>query len=809
MALAPTSNSGVAALFQTVGQGSQKLDSSNSNLQAAGVTTQSQAQALNQAYNTLLGVGTNDGTLQQAAGAAIYQPLNGYTAATANQGTGLSTVALGAAATPTDFNKAPADLPPASFNSWSTGFQKQYIEQVIESGAYPGIAISANPPTDYKIAGGYLRIGANTGTTINVVITPSQDATGKPLYAGGTISIIENLTKTSFATMDSTTQALIANYDTKIPPLAGSTLGAFATIAASVGLNMVGGVVVDPKSARTNAVSAINTAIAQIIADAQSSGIFINTTPDTNAADIALVNNGALVNAQSGATTGGTLISGIARADANDPSKNPTGDGRLLCYNDVAVFVTELLNLQKNLLNMSVFSADNINTQINTITTRYKTISAFGNIPNQFSLADTSQIAQQSKAGLTNVVGDGTPIAPLRVNVVSTDNADTTTGTTQKTFYIYQVQSYDANRATDSTYNAYIQQQTQAYNNNPANSTNKISANDWVIVDSNLNLFDMTQPHLSTDPFPTRYNTGTGQVPYFLWSKDSGNPKPSIDATSGNLPLTTVNGTNMGLLTVMATNQPVAQTNQSTINSGYQKMIQAERQTLALQNQMNAVASTGSIANSNGIGNKALDLPNLIFLLQLYTNLIDEQQNAAATEVVNQQNNVLNAYSQMQSLVNAVQGTFDPKTQTEQRDIFGNKTTTSANNTAYTYLTPYDLLTQNKATQAQLNILSMFDKVAGQQLSPIEKLYGISRPTQALFDDANKGTGNSIAYTATAWNSFGTSLSSAVTQINQQTQIQMNNIDTLNKEKDQHFNLANNCLSKLNDILAAIGRNLN
>jgi hypothetical protein len=37
----------------------------------------------------------------------------------------------------------------------------------------------------------------------------------------------------------------------------------------------------------------------------------------------------------------------------------------------------------------------------------------------------------------------------------------------------------------------------------------------------------------------------------------------------------------------------------------------------------------------------------------------------------------------------------------------------------------------------------------------------------------------------------------------------MNNIDTLNKEKDQHFNLANNCLSKLTDILAAIGRNVN
>lgn len=798
MALAPTSNSGVAALFQTVGQGSQKLDASNTNLQAAGITTQTQAQALNQAYNTLLGVGTNDGTLQQAAGAAVYQPLDGYTAGTTAQGSGLSSVTLGTAATPTDFNLPPEQLSPASFNSWSSGFQKQYIDRVIESQISP-LAVSAGA-TDYKVAGGYVQIGASSGSPINVVITPSQDATGKPIYSGGSIYVIENLTKTSFATMTSATQALIAGYDTHI----NAANKPFATIAASINLNTVGGVVVPPMTARSTQISAINTAIYQILQDANNSGIPISVTPD-NTGNTSLVNNGSLVNAQTGTSGNGSLISGITYTGQGSPAQNPKGDGRLLCFNDVLVFVNELLNLQKQLLNMSVFAADSIQTQIDTIQSRYKTISAFGNIPNQFSAVDTSPQAVQSGAGLKDALGLETGLSPLRVNVVSTDVADTASTATNTTYYIYQVQSYG--NTGDPLYNSTIQNQTQNYNNDPANKDNKISAGDWILVDSSLTLYDFTKAQSGNGPVPSRYNAGNAPYPYFLWSR-GGSPAPSL-GDSGNLGSQIVQGKPLGVLTLTQTNQPIAQSNQSTISSGYQKMIQAERQTLALQNQMAQVASAGTLANSNGTGNKALDVPNLIFLLQLYTNLIDEQQNASATEVVNQQNNLLNTYSQMQAMVNAVQGKFDATKQTEQRDIFGNLTNNNNNNTAYTKLTPYDLQNQQGISQAQMNVLSMFDKNLGDLLSPIEKLYGISRPTQALFDDANKGTGNSICYTATAWNSFGTSLSSAVTQINQQTQIQMNNIDTLNKEKDQHFNLANNCLSKLTDILSAIGRNLN
>jgi hypothetical protein len=281
---------------------------------------------------------------------------------------------------------------------------------------------------------------------------------------------------------------------------------------------------------------------------------------------------------------------------------------------------------------------------------------------------------------------------------------------------------------------------------------------------------------------------------------------------------TDAQGTKVGVVNVIQSS-PITPgtTNQTTIQTGYAKLMQAEQQTLALENQMTTIASTGVLAK------KSLDVPSLIFFLQLYTNLIDEQQNSASTELVNQQNDLLNTYSQMQTLVNSVQGQFDATKQTEQRDIFGNQSDSNSNNIAYSKYTANELATGQSSNspsnnpikgaplgQVNMDILSMFDKSTGAHAkNPIEKIFNIQRPTQALFDDGQGGTDKSIAYTATAWNSFGTSLSSAVTQINQQTQILMNDIDTLNKEKDQHFDLANNCLSKLNDILAAIGRNVN
>lgn len=810
MALAPTSVGGTSALLQGLGQGSKNLDVGNSNLQAAGVTTQSEAQSLNHAYSTLLGVSTNAATLGQAAAAAIHQPLDGYTTATATQGSGLSSVVLGSAAVPSDFYSAPADLAPASFNSWSSGFQKEYIDRIIQSGQYATIAKSATTGTDYRIAGGYLRIGGNTGTAIDVVITPSRDASGNPIYTGGQIFIVENLTKTSLATMDNATQKLIAGYDGVMG------VAAFATVATALNLNTVGGVVVDPITARTNQISAINTLISQIVADAKSNGVDIGLTNDTNPANTALVNSGALYNATTATATGGSLVAGITFTGSGyTATGNRLNDGRLLTYNDVAIFIQELLNLQKQVLNMSVFAPDSISKTIADIQSRYKTVSAFGSVPNQFSLDDFGTAAVASGAGKTNKLGFTDTETSLRVNVVSTDNADVSANATQHRYYVYRVQSWNSSDPTNglgnttSSYDPYIQDQVQRYNfaDYPTNhvrqnAATEIHAGDWVLVDYYGNLVNF-----SSTPLQPLAVKGDGSNAAFIWyQKSSGATEPAYDKMS----TTTDNqGTTVGMIGYSVSTVPPGTTNQTTIQSGYQKIIQAERQTLALQNQMATVASTGTIANTNGIGNKALDVPNLIFFLQLYTNLIDEQRNIAATEVVNQQNELLNAYSQMQALVNAVQGMFDSTKQTEQRDIFGNKTTSNSNNVAYSDYTADELLARATNGQATMNITSMFDKNLGKQLNPIEKLYGISRPTHALYDDGQGGTDKSICYTATAWNSFGTSLSSAVTQINQQTQIQMNNIDTLNKEKDQHFNLANNCLSKLTDILAAIGRNVN
>lgn len=838
MALAPTTNSGIAGLMQNVGQGSQKLSSNNTNLQAAGITTDAQAQALNQAYNTLVGIGSNDGTLQQAAGAAVFQPLNGYTVGSTNQGSGLSTVALSGQPLPTGFNLSPDQLSSAAFNSWSTGYQRQYIDNWITNNN-SSFATSAILGGDYKRVGGYIQIGANappdTSQTppvaapppINVVITPSQDSAGKPIYSGGSIYIIENLTKTSFAPMTASTQDLIAKYDGVMSAVTGRTIQAFATIAAAINVNKVNNVIVDPRTARTQQINQINIAINQIVKDARNSGIQININADTSASNNALVVPGAFANADTGSTQNGFLVGSISNAGGN-PSINPKNDGRLLCYNDVAVYVNELLTLQNKLLNMSVFSADSILPQINAITTRYTNLSAFGNIPNQFSAADTNAAATASGAGKTNSSGGTAGVAPLRVNVVSTDNPDLSASLGPK-YYVYQVESWHGRDAqSDSNYNAVIQNNVQRYmesgfDNNPPdyttdqNQSTEIHAGDWVLVDAAGNLVNISQTTLT----PLKLKGDGSNSPYIYYQASAGG---SLDKSG--LPAEQINGgtTAYAIQTYQST-VTAGTTNQTTIGNGYQKLIQAERQIQALQGQMDLVVSNDPNNRGRINAGKALDMPNLIFLLQLYTNLIDEQQNAAATELVNQQNDLLNTYSQMQAMVNAVQGKFKPGDQTQQLDIFGNLQTSNTNGTTfYTDFTADTLLNgipqgngQPKTSviavnQGQLDILSMFDKNLGKTANPIETINGIQRTTNGLydiFDSANGKSFKTIAHTSTAWNSYGTTLSSLVTQVNQQTQLQMNNIDTLNKEKDQHFNLANNCLSKLNDLLSAIGRNLN
>src|SRR5262249_55418133 len=127
-------------------------------------------------------------------------------------------------------------------------------------------------------------------------------------------------------------------------------------------------------------------------------------------------------------------------------------------------------------------------------------------------------------------------------------------------------------------------------------------------------------------------------------------------------------------------------------------------------------------------------------------------------------------------------------------------------------------------TVEQMKAISMFEEdfapPSGQK-HPIEKLQGINRPfmdtirisrdgdTRTEADLNGHESGDKLnAFVKTAWDTFGTELSDAVTLINQQNQIQMNDINSLQKQKDRHFDLANNSLTKASEIIQSIGRNV-
>ena len=121
--------------------------------------------------------------------------------------------------------------------------------------------------------------------------------------------------------------------------------------------------------------------------------------------------------------------------------------------------------------------------------------------------------------------------------------------------------------------------------------------------------------------------------------------------------------------------------------------------------------------------------------------------------------------------------------------------------------------TGNELDDRQAAALSMFmgdsqiDRAANNRTHPLETLYGANRPLIDILD-RRLGVGeDSLALKSkNEWDSFATQLSETVTILNQQNQIRQNEIQNAEKQANRHFELGNNALRKMNDILMSIGR---
>ncbi|MGQ3278510.1 MAG: hypothetical protein ACT6WE_18405 [Shinella sp.] len=215
------------------------------------------------------------------------------------------------------------------------------------------------------------------------------------------------------------------------------------------------------------------------------------------------------------------------------------------------------------------------------------------------------------------------------------------------------------------------------------------------------------------------------------------------------------------------------------------------------------------------------DVPYLVATLQAMYNLELEAHVVIETEEINQQNALLKTYAAMQDIVNQTLQKF------AKADEGGKYVLGIANIDDYKFLTnperKWDAAT-NKWIEGPDNftnaiLISMFEDMLGKgQKHPLEKLRSISRPLSDIFDNPplfvdpqgnTHYTGQDYdlkRLTHPQWSTIGTRLSETVTLINQNSQIKMNDINSLDKQRNRHFELSNNALAKMNEILQNIGR---
>ncbi|MGV8938755.1 MAG: hypothetical protein ACOH2J_16675 [Allorhizobium sp.] len=246
--------------------------------------------------------------------------------------------------------------------------------------------------------------------------------------------------------------------------------------------------------------------------------------------------------------------------------------------------------------------------------------------------------------------------------------------------------------------------------------------------------------------------------------------------------------------------------NNQTINSGYQVFLQQEKRIRDLSKARAAVADGDGYMNG-----KKLDAPSMIYYFQNQYNLEKEAKVTAETEEVKQQNAYLKTIAAMQKLINETLAKF------KKADEDG-KMLLNVNDVNFLQVMGSGSVSaENLET---IKIMSMFSKqVNNTQRHPLEVLRNLDRPS---FDLTRPETGGGIfgdewqnwaeqgwdmeQRTHPQWSNYGTQLSELVTLVNQESQLKMNDINSMDRERNRHYDLANSALQKMADLIQSIAQ---
>lgn len=198
---------------------------------------------------------------------------------------------------------------------------------------------------------------------------------------------------------------------------------------------------------------------------------------------------------------------------------------------------------------------------------------------------------------------------------------------------------------------------------------------------------------------------------------------------------------------------------------------------------------------SGASNQKLLDGPNLIFVLQTFSNYEAEAEAQIKSEDLNQQTRILEDYSRMQKLVNETLNKFEPVPDVDDEE------------TAAETLALLDLTNVSQLTDDQKRVASMFDTTAskiGNTYHPTEnkKSPGYPadfRPTVEIASGALLKS-----HEKTIWDGLAVKIGDATKIIGQDSQVQMDAINRLSQQKNRHYDLGSNVLNKMTELLRDI-----
>ena len=188
-----------------------------------------------------------------------------------------------------------------------------------------------------------------------------------------------------------------------------------------------------------------------------------------------------------------------------------------------------------------------------------------------------------------------------------------------------------------------------------------------------------------------------------------------------------------------------------------------------------------------------LDGPNLIFVLQTFSNYEAEAEAQIKSEELNQETRLLQDYSAMQKLVNDTLSQFQPEPDFENEDA-------PAETLAF-----LNLSTVSQLTPDQLRTASMFDTAAsaanGNSYHPIEASKQASAPGEFRPTVAIAAGGVLLQYQKSVWDQLAIAIGESTKLISQDSQIQMDAINKLSQQKNRHYELGSNVLNKVTELL--------